>query len=316
VILERFFEHSLVVERLLLVVHGDEIQAVPGALLHGDLVAQRLDELIPLRRAEAAELDVGAPGPNRRHLLRRRRDKERPVPVEIGLTLVPVVGILLSHPLRALDVLDEQEGPGAHDVRLVPMHVLGQDVGLVDPVPGRGQVQEERRLRPLEAETDRVGIRGFHHFDRVIGILAQRLDPRGREDDLVVRRLDVLRGHLAAIVELHALAQLERVDQAVLRDGPGFGQITDRFGPGLVEGIHPHQGVVVRRRRVDEPERLLLVGVVGGRLRRHHEGQHAAVSRLVLGDAGDRPGKRQREGEDDERADRPPTAMAHGPPPR
>ena len=112
--------HPLVVEGLLLVVHRDEVQAVPRALLHRDLVAQRLDEAVALGRAEAAELDVGPLAADRGHLRRRRAHEHRAIAVEIRLALVPVVGVLLADPVRALHVLDEHEGAGPHDVLLVP----------------------------------------------------------------------------------------------------------------------------------------------------------------------------------------------------
>src|SRR6184192_4738016 len=65
------------------------------------------------------------------------------------------IWVLPGGPVCALHVLDEDEGARAHDVRLVPVHVLRQDVGPVDPVEGRGESGDERRRRPLEAEHDR-----------------------------------------------------------------------------------------------------------------------------------------------------------------
>ena len=256
------------------------------------------------------------PAADRGDLLGRRAHEQGAVAVEVGLALVPVVRVALADPLRPLDVRDEREGPRAHDVRLVPVLVLRQDVGLVDPVPGRGEVQQQGRLGPLQAKAHRVRVGRLHHLHRGVGVLAQRLDPRGREDDPVVGGLDVLRRHLAAVVELHALVELEGVDQAVLGDRPGFGQVTDRLRPGLVERIHPHQRVVVRRGRVDEPEGLLLVRVVGGRLRGHHEHELAAIARLVLGEGGRSPAGRHQERESDESRDEPHGPMAHEPPPR
>src|SRR5215471_15157964 len=49
-----------IVERLLLVVWGHEEGAVPVALLHRDLVAEVLDQLIARRGRQAAELDCRA----------------------------------------------------------------------------------------------------------------------------------------------------------------------------------------------------------------------------------------------------------------
>ena len=111
--------------------------------------------------------------------------------------------------------------------------------------------------------------------------LAARADAGRREDDLVVGGLDVLRRHLAPVVELDALAELERVGQPVLGDGPALGEITDRLGPGRVGRIDPEQRAVVRGDRVDEPEGLLAVAVVGRRLGGHREDQLPADLRLL-----------------------------------
>jgi hypothetical protein len=56
------------VKRLLLVVDGDQEPAVPRALLHSDLLAERTDNVVSLRRGKAAELYVGAPGTDGRRL--------------------------------------------------------------------------------------------------------------------------------------------------------------------------------------------------------------------------------------------------------
>ena len=62
--------------------------------------------------------------------------EERGVAVEVGPPPVPVARVLPADPVRALHVLDEREGPGAHDVLLVPVDVPREDVRPVDPVPG------------------------------------------------------------------------------------------------------------------------------------------------------------------------------------
>src|SRR2546422_5163008 len=66
-----------VVERFPLVVHRDQQVAVPGALLHRDLGAHGADEALTLGRREAAELDVRALAPDRRHLRGGVLDEER-----------------------------------------------------------------------------------------------------------------------------------------------------------------------------------------------------------------------------------------------
>ena len=52
-------------------------------------------------------------------------------------------------------------------------------------------------------------------------------DARRRLDDAVVGGLDVVGGELGAVVELHVLAQVERVGLAVLGDLPAMGEIGD-----------------------------------------------------------------------------------------
>src|SRR6266849_1900933 len=73
---------ALVVPRLLLVVHADQEHAVPGALLHCDLGAERLHDAVALSRRESAELGVGTLGADRGHLGVAVLDDERPIAVE------------------------------------------------------------------------------------------------------------------------------------------------------------------------------------------------------------------------------------------
>src|SRR5262249_24371040 len=124
-----------IVKRLFLVGDGDQNAAVPGALLHSELVAERTDEVVSLRRGEAAELYVGAPGADGGRLRGVIADEEGLVAVEIWLAAVPVFGVPAADPAHAFDMLDEEEGPCPHDVRLVPTDIALEDVGLVDPVP-------------------------------------------------------------------------------------------------------------------------------------------------------------------------------------
>src|SRR5262249_45987257 len=153
---------------------------------------ERLHQQVALGGREATELDVRALAADRRHLGRRVSDEDGAVAVEVRLALVPVVGGLLAYPVRASHVLAEEGGARPHDVVLVPAHVLGQDVGFVDPVPRRRQREEERPRRPLEPEDDRLRIGSLDglHGD----ILA--FPGRGRAwwwgDDLVVGDLDIL----------------------------------------------------------------------------------------------------------------------------
>src|SRR3989441_11628730 len=119
-----------------------------------------------------------------------------------------------------------------------------------------------------------------------------------RGDDLVVGGLDVLRRQLAAVVELHAAPQREGVRAPVLGDRPGFGQVADHLGAALVGRVRSQQGVVVRRRRVDEGERLLSMRVVGGWLSRYDEDELAAVAGFVLSGGGRDADEEQQTAED------------------
>src|SRR5262249_20311290 len=74
--------YALVPERLLLMVEGDQDDAVPGALLHGDLVAEGLHDAVPLRGAEAAELRVRPLAPHGGDHGRRRGHEDGAVTVE------------------------------------------------------------------------------------------------------------------------------------------------------------------------------------------------------------------------------------------
>ena len=275
---------ALVVEGLLLVVDDAQQDAVPRALLHRDLVAEGLHQAVTLGGAETPELDVGPLAADHRDLRRRRGHEHGPEAVEVGLALVPVVGVLLPHHVGALHVLDELEGAGAHDVLLVPVDVLGQCVRLVDEVVGRGQGEEEGALRVLQAEAHRGRVRRLDHLDRPVLALAARPDALRREDDLVVGRLDVFRRHLGPVVELDPSPELERVGEALLRHGPALGQIADGFGAGGVSRIDPEERAVEGRERVDEPERLLPVAVVRGRFRGHREDELAPLPGLLRPD--------------------------------
>src|SRR5262249_4774132 len=112
--------HALVVERLALVVDGHQREAIPPALLHRDLGPEGLHKAVALGWREAAELRMRALAADGRDLGGRRGDEDGAITVEVGLPLVPVVRVLLPHEVRALDVLHELEGAGAHGVRLIP----------------------------------------------------------------------------------------------------------------------------------------------------------------------------------------------------
>ena len=296
-------------------VHRHERQAVPRAFLDRDLRAEGLDEVVALRRGEAAELDVGALPADGRYLGRRRGDEYGPVPVEIGLALVPVVGILPPHEVRAFHVLDKLERAGAHRVRLVPVYVLGENVRLVDEVEGRGHVDQERGLGPLEPEPHRLRVGRLDGLDHLVGPLASGDHAGRRKNDLVIACLDVARRHGAAVVKPDALAQLEGVGHGVRRNRPGLGQVGYRPRPGSVGGIDAQEGVVDGREGVDGAEGSLAVSVIGRRLRGNQEDQLSTVAGLFL-----RGGLRGRHsaGQDNERQSehaKKPQGTDHGAPP-
>src|SRR5438552_15502455 len=89
----------LVVEGLALVVEAERVDALPRALLHGDLRSERGYQSVPLRRREAAKLDHRPLAADRPHLHGRVRHEERAVAVEIRLALVPVARVLLADPV-------------------------------------------------------------------------------------------------------------------------------------------------------------------------------------------------------------------------
>ena len=225
---------------------------------------------------------MGALAANRRHLRRRRAHEQRAVAVEVRLAAIPVIRVLLADPVRALDVLDEGEGPGAHHVLFVPADVFREDVGLVDPAVGGGQRHEERCLRPLEPEADRRRIRRLDRFDGAVLALAIRRRLRRREHDLVVARLRIARRHDGAVVEAYAGSQLQCVDEPVGRNRPRLREVGHDLRAGSIERIDAQQRVVVRRQRVHDAEGALFVAVIGRRLGRHEEDQLATGTRLVL----------------------------------
>jgi len=80
---------------------------------------------------------------------------------------------------------------------------------------------------------------------------------------VIVRRLDVLRGEEAAVVELHVRPDLHGQRTHVLGELPGLREIAHHLGTGVVGGIRAEQGVVVGSDGMDEAERLLAMTVEG-----------------------------------------------------
>ena len=85
---EQGLAHAHVVERLLLVIGRHHVAAVPVALLHRDLVAEFLLQLVARRRRQSPEFHGGAVGANgiRAHGLLGREDRHEAI--EVGLARV------------------------------------------------------------------------------------------------------------------------------------------------------------------------------------------------------------------------------------
>ena len=100
----------------------------------------------------------------------------------------------------------------------------------------------------------------------------------GRPRDAIEGGLDVLGGEVGAVVELHALAEVERVLLAVGRDLPLPGQVRDdRLA---IARIAAEERVVHRALRTDVGDGARLVDVeVGGRI------EHAVAQRPAALDA-------------------------------
>jgi len=91
---------------------------------------------------------------------------------------------------------------------------------------------EQHDVGLFERDDEAVGIGRFEMVDRFIILGGGADSPVALE-----RRLDVGRRHFLAIVELDALAQLERVGLEILRGG-GFRR---QHGTGCVVGVERHE---------------------------------------------------------------------------
>ncbi len=110
-------------------------------------------------------------------------------------------------------------------------------------------------------------------------MLRGMLTPVRRLGDAVERGLDVVRGQFRAVVELHALAQMERVGLAVLGDLPAMRQVgDDRLA--AVARIAPDQVVEHAALRAEVVDRARLVHV---EMRRAHRDAVCAARRRDFG---------------------------------
>ena len=137
-------------------VRRHHVAAVPVALLHDDLVAELLDELVARGRGQRAELKrrtVGPDGVGAHRLLRREDPHEA---VEVGLSGMIIVRVALALDRLADLIVGQPEGARPHDILLVPVHVLVELLLRVDVGIGVGQRRQERQRGKLELEHHRL----------------------------------------------------------------------------------------------------------------------------------------------------------------
>ncbi len=94
----------------------------------------------------------------------------------IGREVATALGVTVRQVWR---LKDRFEAEGAHDVRFVPVGILGQKLRLVDEVPGRGQVGQQRGRGPLQPEDHRAVVRCLHLLDLGIRGFARAHHPPG-----------------------------------------------------------------------------------------------------------------------------------------
>src|SRR5262249_50354044 len=102
-------------------------------------LAQRVDEIVPALRREAAELDRRLVAADRLHAQGLRLREDRLKAVEVGLARNVIVGIALAADERTGLARLEDERAGAHHVLLVPALVLVEDRLGVDEIVRRRQ---------------------------------------------------------------------------------------------------------------------------------------------------------------------------------
>jgi hypothetical protein len=218
--------------------------------------------------------------------------------VEVGQALHEVARVALEDDAHALVVRlqDERAGP---DDGIGVIEVLELVLGLArqDGAEGRArEVIQERRVRLLQRDAHRVAVDDVDAGHR----LEARAERRPGHE-AVERVLHVLRGDLAPVhgrlvVEAHALAQVEGVDLAVLRDRPLLGEVGDdrEIGRRLLLGPvrEPHELAVAQadvgvRQEADRQVWIEVRSLALG------DAQHAAA----LGGLGVGDGRRQQGGQ-------------------
>src|SRR5262249_40615110 len=143
------------------------------------------------------------------HRLLGRKDADEPV--EIGLPRAIIV--LIAYPLDRLAyvVTRELEWAGAHDVLLVPVRILIENLFLVDPGVGIGERRQKcvgRELQP-EHHGRRIGRLDLVDHDEIA--LSRARYAIGGTDDRLPARRNVRGSERRAVVKLHALADLKGI---------------------------------------------------------------------------------------------------------
>ncbi len=263
----RGLAHALVGERAFLGVQDQEPQVRPGLLVDrvaialelGQRVGRHLDHQVDAAGQHLGGAGVGVGDRAEDHGLERR-------------LAVPVVGVLLDHHGLVRTPFDKFEGPGTRRVAAEIGPVLLDRLGRGDQAGRIGEVRQERRVGRVQGEDDGHVVGGLDALDRaeeeaqrerpgvVIGVVLVE-----NAIEVELHRLGVQR---AAVVEGHALAQLEGVDGAVVADLPAFGQ----------RGLHLERAVLVADQPVidvhQDPEVV-------------DRGDGVRVQRLRLGDLAD-----------------------------
>ena len=170
--------------------------------------------------------------------------------VHLGITLAPVAGELLDLEVVALLPLDELERAGADRALRDALAELLERRRRDDHGRRMGQRIDEGRERFLEREAHGVRIDDLGLDDVLVQVVALELVVGvGDTVEVDLHRLGI---EIRAVMELDAVLELHRVDQAVLADGVALGQHRHHLHrvvetvQALVEGLHDRlrQGVV------------------------------------------------------------------------
>ncbi|MPM02424.1 hypothetical protein SDC9_48673 [bioreactor metagenome] len=202
------------------------------------------------------------------------RDHADQQPVELGPS-APVLVIRLEHLAVVQRIIAQDERTGAVGGFRRQTELVARGLGegaVVDRGTGRRQQRKKGGIGLGQGDLDRLVIErlqarhaGGLAVEPVLGagdegqdVGAQRF---GRGVQHPIEGVDhVIGGQLRAVVEFHALAQMERIGQPVVRDVPAFGQTGNQCRLPRPGGFRFHQPVEdVQRQRV-EIRRHLRIG--------------------------------------------------------